>query len=655
MGLGSRYILKMQKELVSILLLIALFTGFISLLPGAAAPAASSEVSLQLSPDGGLEVTAPAYHARIGSDGNLHSLRVGDTEMLDDRASFSLGAFFYAENPIRLGTVTLPAPTKVKATDGVHTAEYTFLPGEIRLSISHTSDKELTFYLVLSEEVTTATNTRSAEVAALPAEAPWPDVTFTARSGAYITLRGGDRIWGPWADREIWELGPLAAGRPREVAISPGMGAPPKPTAAQLFSLQVETADKDRILSAGRQAALLVNVDNRGAALPEGSLTLRIKNWRGKIASEVSQELDVGEKSQAQSRFDLSLLDPGIYSAEVVFSAGNRPLKETLVTLAFRPEEIRPTISIPADFEAYWAAALTEARPATGEDVPEFIEDQSLSSKEITVYRVSFTGAKGKKLNGWLCVPARPGPHPGILQLGGYGHPKVEPPMILAGRGYAALAAEVVAADTDNAYIARNIEDAASYAYREIVINALRALDLLVGRTDVDPQRVAVSGASQGGGLAVLLAALHPEIAAVAADMPMLCDFPRAIRESGWPYTEIARYLQTHQGAEARVLRTLSYFDMVNAAPRVQSPALISLGLRDTICRPETIFAAYNCLPGRKEIKVYPEAGHEGGGSAHWIYKLQWLDAILQPATAPPSPEEKNLEKPSEPTAPPAQ
>ena len=360
-----------------------------------------------------------------------------------------------------------------------------------------------------------------------------------------------------------------------------------------------------------------------------------LKGWQGEPVSELSQEIAIGEKSQARGRFDISLPDPGIYLAQVTLSAGGRPLKETAVMLAYRWEEIRPALSIPPDFDAFWAALLAEARAPSSEPT-EFVEDESVSTAQVKVWKVSFAGAGGKRLSGWLCAPTRPGPHPGLLQLPGYGRPKAEPQVVFAGRGYVVLAVEVVEEGSDPAYIARGLESPKEYLYRGIAVNSLRALDLLLSREEVDRQRVAVTGPGQGGGLALIVAALRPEVAAVAADVPMLCDFPRSIREGMWPYTEIARYLQSHPEEEARVWRTLSYFDVLNFAPRLQSPALLSVGLRDTLCRPETVFAAYNYLPGRKEIKIYPAGGHEEGSSAHLIYKRQWLDSILKPAASPP-------------------
>ena len=619
-----------KKVLVILILLIAV-------LPVAAQ--STPTVALQLAPDGGLEVRASGYQARVGSDGNLHSLRVGETELLDDKTSFSLGGFFYFEGAKRLGTVTLLASTLeravVLATDGVNRIEYHFLPSEIRLSLSQSSDKKTLFYLMLSQAVAVAANARTGELAAAPIEEPWTEVTFTAGSGAYLTLRGGDRIWGPLSGRQMWELGPLAPGQSREFSISPGVGEPPKPTPAQLLSLKVEPVNNEQLLGRGQAAQIVVTVENRGEALPEGLLALVLKGHQGEPVAELSQGVAVEERGQAQGRFDLSLPEPGIYSAQVTLSAKERPVKETTVMLAYRPEEIHPTLSIPPDFDSFWGAALAEAKlPAVAPT--EFIEDPSRSTAQVKVYRVSYSGAAGAKLAGWLCVPTSEGAHPGLLLLAGYGRPKLEPPIVLAGRGYVTLAAEVVGEGSGTSYIAQGLEDPKGYAYRGIVINALRAFDLLAGRSEVDPQRLAVSGASQGGGVALILAALRPEVAAVAADVPMLCDFPRSVKEGGWPYSEVARYLAAHPDAAEGVWRTLSYFDALNFASRNQRPALLSLGLKDTICRPETIFAVGNYLPKDKEIKVYSEAGHEGGGSAHWIYKLQWLDELLKPAGNPP-------------------
>jgi cephalosporin-C deacetylase len=612
-------------------------------------PVNVNDAVISLSPGGGLDIKAPDYQARVGSDGNLHSLRVGDTEMIDDKTAFSLGAFFYADDPVRLGSVTVnsPTPGAVHATDGVHTIDYKFLPGEIRMTLSQTADKKHSFLLVVSDQVSVVTNTATGAVSETPTEVAWANVKFTARSGANITLRGGDQLLvaKPGTKRQIWAL-EVAAGTPREISIAPAVGPPPQPTMAELISMSVD-AGNDKVLGSGEPAALAVMVENRGDAVAEALLTVALKRLEDAQPTEISQEISLGAKSQTSNRFDIALLQPGIYIASAKLAVGDSVIKEASSMLAFRPEEIKPPINMPADYADYWRAVMAEVPAKAGDTPPQFTEDTSLSSSEIKVWKVTFTGAKGLPLNGWLCAPNRTGRHAALLQLPNYGRPKIEAsdPVALASRGYVAMAVELVPEGSDIAYLAHNLENENNYAYRDIMINCLRALNLLEGRPEVDPQRVALLGTAQGGGLAVLAAAMRQEVAALAIDTPMLCNLPYSIKNGTGYYTDVADYLKAHPDAERRVAQTLGYFDAVNAAPRVQKPVLVSLGLKDTFCRPETIYEAYNALAGTKEMKVYPDAGHEGDRT-HWIYKLQWLDALLKPNVDSDAPNDKPGEPP---------
>ena len=72
-------------------------------------------------------------------------------------------------------------------------------------------------------------------------------------------------------------------------------------------------------------------------------------------------------------------------------------------------------------------------------------------------------------------------------------------------------------------------------------------------------------------------------------DVPFLCHYRRATTIiDNAPYSEIARYLQTHRDKVETVFHTLSYFDGMNFATRAQAKALFSVGLMDNICPPST-------------------------------------------------------------------
>jgi cephalosporin-C deacetylase len=142
----------------------------------------------------------------------------------------------------------------------------------------------------------------------------------------------------------------------------------------------------------------------------------------------------------------------------------------------------------------------------------------------------------------------------------------------------------------------------------------------------VDPSRVAVTGASQGGGITVAVSGLVPDIAVAMPDVPFLCHYRRAIGlTEQHPYAEIVQYLSVHRDREDTVFNTLSYFDGVNFAARSRAQALYSTSLMDMICPPSTVFAAYNQVQAPKEIRVYTFNEHEGGGDHHTLEKVRFL------------------------------
>ncbi len=65
-------------------------------------------------------------------------------------------------------------------------------------------------------------------------------------------------------------------------------------------------------------------------------------------------------------------------------------------------------------------------------------------------------------------------------------------------------------------------------------------------------------------------------------------------------------------------VETLAYFDVVNFARRVQVPGWYSWGYNDLTCPPTSLYAAYNVIPGAKELHLFLETGH-------WTFPEQWM------------------------------
>ena len=71
------------------------------------------------------------------------------------------------------------------------------------------------------------------------------------------------------------------------------------------------------------------------------------------------------------------------------------------------------------------------------------------------------------------------------------------------------------------------------YYYRGAYLDCVRAVDYLSSREDVDQDRIAIWGGSQGGGLAFATASLDPRIDLCVADIPWLCDWENYLTLAG--------------------------------------------------------------------------------------------------------------------------
>jgi len=311
--------------------------------------------------------------------------------------------------------------------------------------------------------------------------------------------------------------------------------------------------------------------------------------------------------------------------------------------------------TLPDDFEAFWGSTLDEQLP---KDLMIQLEKVDVPITAYDVYDMSFLGYDGTRIHAWVRVPLNcTGPQASVVNYLGYscsrGYPWRDSHFAQAGyvhitmdsrsQGWGTRSFGALSPDPDPArsqmaapgVMTSGVLDRETYYYRRIYIDAVRAIQAALTLTWVDPDRLIVAGASQGGGLTLaatgLAAMAGINVAACLPDVPFLCDFPRAVGlTDAYPYCEIVDYLCAYPHLGDQVFTTLSYFDGVNFARFGSAPALFSTGLMDEICPPSTVFAAYNTYAGAdKAIKVWPWNTHDGGGD-HMIYEqLLWLGKHL--------------------------
>jgi cephalosporin-C deacetylase len=309
----------------------------------------------------------------------------------------------------------------------------------------------------------------------------------------------------------------------------------------------------------------------------------------------------------------------------------------------------RPDVLEPADFDAFWHETISESRRATG---AVSLEPANTPITELIVEDLTFPGFGGEPVRAWVSRPKdAPHPLPVVVEYQGYGGGRGLPGerVLWALSGYVHVIMDTrgqgsawgTGGDTPDphgsgpalpGFMTRGIEDPAEYYYRRVFTDGVRLVDAVRELPFVDADRVAITGGSQGGGIAIAVAALAEGLRAVLPDVPFLCAYRRGAEVApSNPFGEIAQYLSVHRGKTDRVFETLSYFDGVNFAKRIRIPALFSAALMDEIVPPSTIFAAYNALAAEdREIVVYPFNGHEGGQTAQWLRQVAWLDERIR-------------------------
>jgi cephalosporin-C deacetylase len=306
-----------------------------------------------------------------------------------------------------------------------------------------------------------------------------------------------------------------------------------------------------------------------------------------------------------------------------------------------------PPRNEPADYDSFWANTLAEAR--------QFPLDATFTHTEsglalIETFDVTFNGFAGQPIKGWLQLPRqRSGPLPCVVEYIGYGGGRALPIewLLWSNAGYAHFIMDTrgqgsawrtgATPDIETApsnpqypgFMTRGVLDPATYYYRRVFTDAVRAIEAARSHPAVDAQRIALTGGSQGGGITLAAAALSTDISAIMPDVPFLCHYRVATEiTDGFPYGEIAHYCKVHRDKVETVFSTLAYFDGVNFAAHSKSPALFSVGLMDEICPPRTVYAAFNHYAGPKQIEVYPYNHHEGGQAFQDWEKIRFLANI---------------------------
>lgn len=309
----------------------------------------------------------------------------------------------------------------------------------------------------------------------------------------------------------------------------------------------------------------------------------------------------------------------------------------------------RTATAPPADLRDFWERTISESR---AKRTASTLEPVDTGMVLVETFDLTFSGFDGQPVRAWVHAPRhRTEPLPAIIEFQGYSHGRrmawqnhhfaeagyVHIVMDNRGQGWQSVSATpdtdpTAGSGTVPGLMTRGITSPETYYYRRLYTDAVMLVDAARELDLVAPDRVALSGISQGGGIAIATAALSDGVIAATIDVPFLCDFERAVTLTDvLPYSELVEYFGRYRDVISSSFRTLAYFDGAHLAELATVPTLFSVALRDYVCPPSTVYAAYNAWAGtEKEMHVYPFNGHEGGEEHHMLHRLQFFADVFQ-------------------------
>lgn len=287
---------------------------------------------------------------------------------------------------------------------------------------------------------------------------------------------------------------------------------------------------------------------------------------------------------------------------------------------------------LPEGFDEFWNTLASEAFIADLDYSRSGTQDYFRTGFKVETYTLK--SISGMPLHGWLAYDPAGAPRPGFLWLPPYGRWSMTPNEYGTREGYASVSINYFgggafheeAYSPHRGYFSEGVESPETWVFRRMIQDTILMCRMFLEQPEVESSKVSAMGLSQGGGMAIWLASVVPQIRCVVADFPFLSAMPWVLSQNvhRYPLRELFDWADHREGGKEEILNTIAYFDTVNVATRCRKATLLCSGLRDPAVKPEQVEAVYEALPGKKEIREI-DYGHDWHPSMVQANK-EWLD-----------------------------
>lgn len=380
--------------------------------------------------------------------------------------------------------------------------------------------------------------------------------------------------------------------------------------------LDVAVADSDYIFLGENPIQITTNIENKNNWDIDGKLivTLTTDDYQPVKSDSLNISIE-GLKTYSKS-FELANPQPGFYRYTVQLKRNNEIVTEKKFNVGYEPEKIQSPIDAKVDFKEFWDNNLKElAKVAPNYKLtlkPEY------SQHGYDMYLVEMYSFGNELIRGYYAKPQKEGKHPVIVEYMGYGSSPYPANQWWDGFAYFVLSVRGQALNQPTnrfgKWITYGLDNKDDYYYRGAFMDVVRALDFVSSRPEIDSDKIAVRGGSQGGALSFVAASLDKRVKVAAPNIPFLSDYPDYFKIAPWPKSDFDEYMKDHPEAKWEdVYNLLSYFDIKNLAQWIECPLIMGIGVQDNVCPPHINFAAYNQVKSKKRWMAFPHHAHSVG------------------------------------------
>ena len=403
----------------------------------------------------------------------------------------------------------------------------------------------------------------------------------------------------------------------------------------QLVEVIVSPDHTDWTYDIGEQAEFSINVLRNNVPIEGVKINYKIETDPGYREIKIWDEGTLSLNNKTKIKVD-KFKEAGFLRCTATVTVDGKEYS-SYATAGFAPYDIKPTTTLPSDFEEFWNRGKEELAQVPINPVLTLLPERC--TDKVDVYHVQLDNVQGK-IYGILCTPKKEGKYPAILHVPGAGIRPYYGEVDEAAEGFVSFTIGIhgipvtldkgvyddLRAGALSNYQVFNLDDKDNMYYRRVYLGCVRAVDFLNNLDSFNGEDMAVTGGSQGGALSIVTASLDDRIDYLAAFYPALSDMTGFLhgRAGGWPQIFVDDFTNKPEKIEVS-----KYYDVVNFARSVKAEGWYSWGYNDNVCPPASTFSAYNVIDAKKELHIFQE-------TRHWTFpeqqamKNKWLFGKLK-------------------------